>query len=146
MFRMQPRRICLRQNTPQSLTTPLRVSSSGATKQALDSVNRAASIARCHGSSQQEEDEDNSTDDDGLALGGVVGTVFGPGTVGLAGVLLNLIATELVVDETNKGNGITEELGKGDRSLPDHHRRNDQEDILQNTTEGHDEGGGLSDL
>ena len=137
---MHSLRICLGQNTSQSLTAPLRVSSSGATEQALDSVYRAASIAGCHGSNQQEKDEDNSTDDDGLALGGVVGTVFGPGTVGLAGVFLDLITTELVVNETDEGNGITEELGKGDRSLPDHHRRNNQEDILQNTAEGHDEG------
>lgn len=124
----------------------LRVSSGGTTEDALEAVDRLRSVARGHRSEEQEEKEDDSANDDALALSRVIGTVLGPRAVGLAGVVLDLVTTELVVDQTHQGNRVTEELETGDGSVPEHHRGGDQEDILEDTAQGHDQGRSLANL
>lgn len=121
------------------------VSGAGTAKHTLNPVNRLGSVAGAHGAHEQEKDEGNSTNDDELALSGVGGTVLSPGATSLASVFADLVATELVVDETDEGNRVTEELGASDGGLPDHHRSSDQEDILEDTAEGHDERRSLAD-
>ena len=121
-------------------------SSSSSTKHSLDTGNRLGGVARGHGSHEKEENEDNSTKHNELALRGVVDAVLSPSTVGLSSVLLDLVTAKLVVNETDKSNRVAEKLSKGDGSLPDHHGGDDQEDIFENTAEGHNEGRSLADL
>ena len=106
---------------------------------AAESLNLLGSVARSHRAHEQEDDDGHGTDDNELALSGVGGTVLSPRAASLAGVLADLVGSELVVDETNQGNRVTEELGGSDGSLPEHHRGNHQEDILEDTAQGHDE-------
>lgn len=108
-------------------------------KHALHTVNGLGSVAGSHGAHQQEEDESSSTDDDGFALSGVVDTVLSPDAASLTSVLADLVGTKLVVDETDQRNRVTKELSASDRSLPNHHGSNDQQDILEDTAEGHDQ-------
>jgi len=115
----------------------LYVAGAGTANNALNPVNRFGSVAGAHGAHEQEEDEGNSTNNDKLALSGVGGTVLSPDTTSLASVFADLVATELVVDKTDQSNRVTEELGASDGGLPDHHRSSDQEDILEDTAEGH---------
>jgi hypothetical protein len=133
--------------TPKLLTkVDLSIASTGTAKHALDVGNGIGSVAGCHGANEQEEAKESSTNDHKAALSGVSGTVFSPGTVSLAGVFLDLVATELVVDETNEGNRVTEELEGGDRSVPDDHGGDNKKDILKDTAKGHDQRRSLSDL
>lgn len=106
----------------------------GTTNNALDGL---GCIARGHGANEEEEDENSGTEDDELALGRASVAIFSPGTTSLASVLTDLVTTELVVDKTNKGNGVTEELQGRDRGVPQHHRGGNQQNILQDTAQGH---------
>ena len=88
---------------------------------ALDTVDLLGSVVGAQGADEEEEDEDNGADDDRLAAHGVVGAKLGPGPVGLTSVVLDLVGAQLVVDKTDEGNRVTEELGVGDGGLPEHH-------------------------
>jgi len=123
----------------------LSVASSGTTQHALDLANPLRGVARGHGTDEEEEDQSGSAEDDELALGGVGVAVLGPRAASLAGVLAHLVTTELVVHKADQGEGVTEELEAGDRGLPEHHGGSHQEDILQDTAQGHDQRGGLAD-
>lgn len=104
------------------------------------------SEARSKAAEQDEDDEDDETEDNHLAKSRVAGTVFSPSTATLAKVLLKLIGAKLVVDKTAEGNGVTEGLETGNGVLENHHGGEDEENILQHTGEGEDEGRGLADL
>lgn len=95
---------------------------------------------------EDEDDEDGETKDDELAQSGVARTVLGPGATASANVLLDLVGTELVVDETAEGNAVAKGLETGDGVAEDEHRGKDEEDILEDTGQGEDEGRGLANL
>lgn len=116
-----------------------RRSSRGSTtaQHALDTVDLLRSVVGAQGADEQEEDENHGADDNRLAAHGVVDAKLGPGPVGLASVVLDLVGAQLVVDQTDEGNGVAEELGVGDGGLPEHHGGGNQQDILEDTAKGH---------
>ena len=96
-----------------------------------------------------EEDKDGhgrEQDDGDAAQDGAAVAKVGPLPPGLAHVALDGLVAELVVDHAAEGNAVAEELQGGDLSAPDHHRGDDQEDILEHAAEGEDEGGSLANL
>lgn len=86
------------------------------------------------------------TEDDDLAHSWAVVAKLGPRQTTLAQVLSDLVSTELVVDETSKGNAVAESLEKSNWVAEEKHGGKDQDDILEHTREGEDERGGLADL
>lgn len=97
--------------------------------------------------SEKGKDDEASEDDDGeLAENGLASTKLGPLSVGLSDVTLDLLIAELVVDHATQSNGVAEELDTSDLSTPDDHGGDNEQDILQDTAEGQDDGGGLANL
>lgn len=96
---------------------------------------------------EQGEDEEAGKDDDGeLAEDGLASTKLGPLSVGISNVSLDLLVAELVVDHATQSNGVTEELETSNLGAPDHHGGGNEEDILEDTAEGQDDGGSLANL
>jgi hypothetical protein len=62
----------------------------------------------------------------------------------LSQVFLQLLRTQLVVDETSERNGVAECLKRGDRILEEEHGGEDEEDVLEYTRKGQDEGRSLA--
>lgn len=124
----------------------LRITSSGTTKHALHTVNGRRGVAGGHGANKEEEDQSRGSKNNKLALGRAGLAVLSPGAACRGGVLAHLVSTQLVPDETEQSDRVTKELKGGDGGVPDHHGGNDQEDILEDTAEGHDQGRGLANL
>lgn len=118
----------------------LSITSSGTTEVALDTVNGVIGITGSHRANKEEEHKSGSTKDDKLALCGAVVPILSPGTAGGGSVLAHLVTTELVPDKTHQSNGVTEELEASDGSLPQEHGGSDQQDILEDTAQSHDQG------
>lgn len=95
---------------------------------------------------EEDEGEKDEADDDELASSRVADAVVGPGALAVAHVLLDLVGAKLVVDETAEGDAVAEELEGRDGVAENHHGGDNEEDILQDTAEGHDETGSLADL
>lgn len=93
-----------------------------------------------------QDDGESSTGSDTLSLGGVCTAVLANLKADISGKRVDLLSTQLVVNQTSQGNGVTEELLGGDGVTEDHHRGADQEDILQDTSHGEDNSGGLANL
>jgi hypothetical protein len=104
------------------------------------------SAGRTDTAEQQDDGDENESDNNQLACGRVTDAVVGPSALSGAHVFLDLVGTELVVDEAAEGNAVAEELERGDRVAEDHHGGDHEEDIFQYTAEGHDEAGGSADL
>lgn len=68
-----------------------------------------------------EDDCQSSTGHDTLGLGGVGTAVLASLEADIGGERVDLLSTELVVDETSQGDGVTEELQGGDGVTEDHH-------------------------
>lgn len=109
-------------------------------------ADRVGSVVGSESSDKQEETDYDRADNDETTLAGFGVAVFSPGTMSLASVLLDLLGSKLVVDETSKSNGVTKELKTGDGGLPDCHGSGNEKNILQDTAKGHDERRGLADL
>ena len=124
----------------------LSVAGSGTAKVALDTANTVGSVVGAQRADEKEEEEDSGTDDHKAALGRLVITVFSPSAASTRGVLAHLVATKLVPDQTSESNGVTKELLVGDRVVEEHDGGSNQEDILEDTAEGHDERRGLANL
>jgi hypothetical protein len=95
---------------------------------------------------EQDDGNENETNDDKLTCSGVAGAVVGPGTLASTHVLLDLVGSELVVNEAAKGNAVAEELERRDWVAEDHHGGDDEENVLEHTAESHDETRGSADL
>jgi hypothetical protein len=96
---------------------------------------------------KEEDDGDEDEDDhDELAGSWATGAVVSPGTLRRAHVLLDLVSSKLVVDEAAERNAVSEELEWRNGVAEDHHGGNNEEDVLEDTTEGHDEARGSADL
>lgn len=94
----------------------------------------------------QQNDGTNGTSGNGLGLGRAGATVFADLELDIGGKIVDLLGSELVVDQTAQGDGVTEELLGGDGVTEDHHGGADQEDILEDTGHGQNNGGGLANL
>lgn len=92
------------------------------------------------GTEDKEDGGEGNAENDELPEGWVTDTVIGPGAATVASVLLELVGTELVVDETAKSDGVTKELQRGNGVAEDEHGGDDEENVLQHTGEGKDEG------
>lgn len=57
-----------------------------------------------------------------------------------------LVVADGVVGEAGEGDGVAEALEEGDLGAPDDDGDDDEEDVLENAGEGHDEAGRLADL
>jgi hypothetical protein len=90
---------------------------------------------------QERKDNDRYAAEDRLAVAKV-----GPLAAGLAGVALDGLEPELVVDHAAEGNAVAKELQSRNLGAPDNHGGDDEHDILEDTAEGEDKGGGLADL
>lgn len=93
-----------------------------------------------------EDDGQNGTGSNTLGLGRVAATVLAHLEAHISGEGLHLLSTKLVVAKTTKGNGVTEELQGSDGVVEDHHGSADQQDILQDTSHGQDDGRSLANL
>lgn len=124
----------------------LSIASSGATKVALNTVHRVIGVTGSHRANKEEEHKSGSTEDDKLALRRAVVAILSPGTAGGGSVLAHLVAAKLVPDKTHQSNGVAEKLEASNGSLPEEHGSSDQQDILQDTTQSHDQGRGLANL
>ena len=76
----------------------------------------------------------------------MLGTILCPTTTAIGKEGFDSIDTELVVDHAAEGDAVAEELQGCDRSAPNGHRGEDEEDIFEDTAEGHDKGGGFANL
>lgn len=94
----------------------------------------------------KEEDNEDSGEDDDLSEGRVTDTVVGPGTTASTSVFLELVCSELVVNETTESDRVTEELQRRDGIAEDEHRGENEEDILEHTGKRKDERGGSANL
>jgi hypothetical protein len=94
----------------------------------------------------QEDEQERADDDDDLASRGAGDAKLLPLTRSLASVALQSIQAELVVDHTAKGDGVAERLETRDRGAPDQHGSGNKQDILQYTTESHDQRRRLANL
>jgi hypothetical protein len=102
--------------------------------------------SRSQSTEKNEHGEHEQTKDDDLARSGAVVAKLGPRQTALAQVLLDLIGTELVVDETTKSNAVAKSLEKSNWVAEEEHGGKDKEDIFEHTREREDERGGLADL
>jgi hypothetical protein len=73
-------------------------------------------------------------------------TIFGPSAASTSSVILESIGSELVVNESGKGDRVTEELQRCDGVVEDEHRGNNEENVLEDTTERKDERRGSANL
>lgn len=94
----------------------------------------------------KQDDGQSSTGHDTLSLSRVGAAVLANLEANISGERVDLLSTELVVDETSQGDGVTEELLGGDGVTEDHHGGTDQENILEDTGHGEDNSGGLANL
>jgi len=93
-----------------------------------------------------EDEEERNAEDDKLGHGRVSEAVVVPLFAESAKVFLELVSSELVVDETAEGDAVAEELEGSDWVAEDEHGGEDEEDILENTGESVDDGVCLSEL
>lgn len=94
------------------------------------------------GAEKQEENEEHTTKDNELFEGGVSDTIIGPGATSTTSVFLKGIGSKLVVDETTKGDRVTEELERCNGVAEDEHRGNNKKNILKDTAKRENERGG----
>lgn len=85
--------------------------------------------------------EDNDLDSGGLVLASVVDV-----EAGIAEHGVHLLRSKLVVSKTNESDTVTEVLLAADRVTEDRHRGHNQENVLQNTGHGKNNGRGLANL
>lgn len=109
------------------------------TKGATNVVNGLWCVAGSKSSNKQEQTDNHGTNGNETTLARVGAAVLGPRALSLAGVFLEHLTAELVVDETTKSDRVTEELKAGNRSVPDSHGGSNKKDVLQDTAEGHDQ-------
>jgi len=95
---------------------------------------------------EEEEDEKDKAKSNELAHDRSAVAVVSPRALALCHVFLELLTTELVVDKTTESDRVTEELERGDWVVKDGHRSHHEQNILEDTREGKDEGRGLADL
>jgi hypothetical protein len=60
--------------------------------------------------------------------------------------VLDTFSTQLVVDKSSQGDGVSEKLKRGDWVSEDDHGRKDEEDILEDTSKREDDGGCFANL
>lgn len=93
-------------------------------------------VGRCQATEQGEEEEGRGHNDGKLAKDGLTSAELGPLACAISNVVLELLEAELVVDHATKSDGVAEELQSRDLGAPDHHRGNNEQDILQDTAQG----------
>ena len=117
---------------------------------ALDAVVKLACLVRGVTGTKTAQDEehrdDDTTEDNDLTEGGAGLAELCPLHAASAEGLLHFLTAELVVDEATERNAVTKSLEKGDGVTEKEHGRKDEEDVLQNTGKGEDEGRGLANL
>jgi len=112
----------------------------------IDLVGRVWCVTRSKGAENEEHGHDHSSEDHQLAENWPGVAKLLPLHAALAEVLLQLLATELVVDEAAERNGVTKSLEGCDGVLEQEHGRKDEENVLEYTREGENERGGFADL
>lgn len=60
--------------------------------------------------------------------------------------VVDTVLSKLVVNQTTKGDGVSEGLERSNGVAEDDHRGNDEEDILENSGQSKDESGGFANL
>lgn len=90
--------------------------------------------------------EPNRTNDNGLDACRVVLAHLSECQLTVSNTILDAVCSELVPDKTSKCDGVAEELKGRNWISEDDHGSHDQEDILEDTREGEDDGRCLADL
>ena len=99
-----------------------------------------------HSADDHEERDDDSSQDDELTSNRTCLAKLSPGHGALAQVVLELLATELVVDQAAQSDAVAERLEKTDGVLEEHHGGKDEENVLEHTGERENKGRGLANL
>src|SRR3569833_1132328 len=107
---------------------------------------RLGSVCRRQTTEQDEDEEHGRAEDDDLPQSRPLGAEFRPMAAGLAGIVLERLISELEVDHAAQGDRVPEELQTRYGRAPDAHRGADEQDILENSTEGEDQNRRLADL
>lgn len=103
-------------------------------------------VVGADGTNEKEEHEDGGTNNNQATLGRLVVAVLSPGTGRTRGVLAHLVTAKLVPDKTCQRDGVTKVLLARDGVIKEHDRGNNQQDILEDTAQGHDERRSLANL
>jgi len=99
----------------------------------VDLVGRVRSVAGAERADHHEHGDDNGGKDHQLAENWPSVAELLPLHATLAKVLLELLSTELVVDEATKGDAVAKGLKERDRVLEHEHGREDEENVLEYT-------------
>jgi hypothetical protein len=118
--------------------------------QVLHLVHSSLRVLRGHvwekAAHDNEDEEERNAEDDKLGHGRVSDAVVGPLFAESTKVFLELVGSELVVDETAESDAVAEELERGDGVTEDEHGGEDEEDVLEDSGQGVDDGVCLSEL
>lgn len=101
---------------------------------------------RSHPAKNQEQPEKDHGKDDDLAHSGVGLAILGPLATSLTSVILELVSSKLVINETSKSDAVSEKLNTADWVTENEHRGNYEEDVLENAGKCENEGRSLADL
>jgi hypothetical protein len=104
------------------------------------------SIAGPKATENQKHGDDDSTKDHQLSERWAGLTELCPLHAALAEELLQLLSTELVVDETAESDAVAKGLDKGNGVAEEEHGRENKENVLEYTGEGENEGRSLANL
>lgn len=93
-----------------------------------------------------DDHQGNDSEHDQTAFDGVAGRELAPRAAGVADVFLDLVGSELVVDQPAEGDGVAEQLERGHGGFPVDGGDGDEDDILEHTAEGEDQRRGFPNL
>lgn len=102
--------------------------------------------SRCQPVEEDKHCEENECDDGNTAKNGLAVAKVGPLATGLTSITLDRLIAKLVVHHASKSDAVSKELETSNLSTPNDHGRNDEEDILEDTTEGEHKRRCLADL
>lgn len=113
---------------------------------AVDLSSRFRGVARSKRAKDHEHGDQDGDENHKLAQDWSGVAKFLPLHAALTEVLLQLLSSKLIVDQSSKSNAVAKCLEKRYGVLEQEHGCEDEEDILQHTGEGENERRGLSDL
>lgn len=99
---------------------------------------------RSSGVQDQQNNGQSTTDRDKFSPGRVVPAVLADLELHIGGKCLHLLGAELVVNKSTKSNGVAKELLGSDGVAEDHHGGANEKNVLQDTSHGQDDSGGLA--
>lgn len=103
-------------------------------------------ISRSQTAKETENEEDSQHNDGQLAENGLASTELSPLATSLAGIALESLKAELVVDHATESDGVAKELEGSHLCAPDDHGSDNKHDVLKDTAKGQDNSRSLANL